>query len=118
MPYTVLNQHIANTHAERQFRRNTRTIDVGGIYAEIVLNVEKEAWGGQRGISITVFPRPSRPVSIRAFTTDWPPPVDTYSPSSEAGNMHASYVAALDRLSDDTADWITRYVLALAEQDR
>lgn len=118
MTYTVLDETIAADGSGTQFRVNHRALDIEGIYAEITLPVEGERWGGQRGITVTIYPRPSTPVTIRAFTTDWPSPASTYGPLDSVPMREASYRAALDRLSDLAADWVHRYVLLLSPADR
>lgn len=102
--------------ARCQFLSVSRAIAVGGIYAELHLPVEGSAWGGQRQIAVSVYPRPSCPVRVHAFTHAWPKPVDTYAPGGEA--KAASYAAGLDRLTDLAAEWINRHVLPISLEAR
>jgi len=83
----------------------SRSLDVSGVYAEIVVHVEGGRWGGRIGNRLTVYPRPSVPIDLILFVEDWPPPA-----SLDASSI---FSFALDSATEQAVEWIRRFVLPL-----
>jgi hypothetical protein len=96
-----------------RFWGGTRTLDVRGVYAEVCIHLGGVNMQDDTSLTITVHPRPSRPVTISA-------PMDQESPSGYAATItkQAGLAALLDHYTNYAVAWIHRFVLPLDEASR